>query len=276
MLTSLSVRIGESPRDKTKLAVPVETILEKAAEAGFRGISVRASAVNTESSYAQVQAFKSALDRVALSASMVTGNLALAQNSAQARDVLTDISPHLELAERLGATLVRVMLHTPEDIQAAQRAADEARERGVTLVQQCHWGSLAETVEQAVELARQVDRDNFGITLEPANLAACGSDYGMRAVQQLAPYLRNVYFQNIRLDGAGPVNFPTRARGDVGVRFVPVAADDGLDVADMLAGLQAVDYQGWFTIHQPLLPGQALDAAIHEAASFLRMHGILA
>lgn len=276
MRASLSVRIGESARDKTRLAVPVETIFAHAARAGFTGICVRASAINTESSAAQVRAIKRALDNLGLRASMVTGNFALAQNTVEARDVLWHITAHLDLAERLGAQLVRVMLHEPCDVSAAQRAADEADERGLTLVQQCHWGSLAETVEDAVELARRVGRDNFGITLEAANLAACGSDFGLRAVQKIAPYLRNVYFQNIRLDSAGPVNFPTRVRGDIGVRFVPLSADDGLDVAGMLAGLQAVDYQGWFTIHQPLLPGQVLDAAIEEGASFLRTHGILA
>jgi sugar phosphate isomerase/epimerase len=143
------------------------------------------------------------------------------------------------------------------------------------LVQQCRWGSLAETIDDAVALARKVDRENFGITLEPANLAACGSSFEAIAVQQLAPYLRNVYFQNIRLNADGPVNFPTRTRGDVRVRFVPLSAEGGLEVSGMLAGLKAVDYQGWFTIHQPLLVGQALDAAIEEAARFLRVHGIL-
>ena len=111
MRASLSVRIGESARDKTQLAVTVETILDQAAQAGFQGVSMRASVVNTDSSRLQVRALRDALYAAKLRVSMVTGNFALAQNNAQAPDVLTHITPHLDLAERLGAKLVRVMLH---------------------------------------------------------------------------------------------------------------------------------------------------------------------
>ena len=274
MLTALSVRIGESPRDKTRLAVPARTILARAAAAGFDGISVRASAVSIDSPIEEVVAFRSALDEFGLRASMVTGNLALAQNNAAAPDMLRNITPHLDLAQALGANLVRVMLHREDDIGFAQRAADEARERGLTLTQQCHWGSLAETVETAVALAQSVGRENFGLTLEPANLAACGSRYGAHEVALLAPYLRNVYFQNVALEADAPVRFPTRARGDVGVRFVPLASTLGLDVSGMLSGLAQARYDGWFTIHQPLLESQGLEDAIEDAAAFLRNAGV--
>ena len=183
MRTSLSVRIAESPRDKTKLAIPIETLLASASQAGFDGISVRASAVGIDASESEQMAFARSLQTHRLMASMVTGNLALAKNDHTAAAVLRHITPHLDLAERLQCTLVRVMLHTSDDVIDAQRAADEAAERGITLTQQCHWGSLAETADAAVELAQRIDRDNFGITFEPANLLACGGDCGAAAMR---------------------------------------------------------------------------------------------
>src|SRR4029453_13437880 len=99
----------------------------------------------------RVQAVRALLDREGLAVSMVTGNVALAANSADASRCLRHITPHLDLAERLGARLVRVMLEERSDLAAAQRAADEAAERGIGLAQQTHWGTLCETVDQALE-----------------------------------------------------------------------------------------------------------------------------
>ncbi|MEC7655467.1 MAG: TIM barrel protein, partial [Pseudomonadota bacterium] len=82
---------------------------------------------------------------------------------------------------------VRIMLQSEADIPHAQRAADEAAERGITLAQQTHWGTLCETVEESLDVVRRMDRQNFGITFEPANLLACGNDCGPGALRRLAP-----------------------------------------------------------------------------------------
>ncbi|MEE3093143.1 MAG: TIM barrel protein, partial [Pseudomonadota bacterium] len=120
---------------------------------------------------------------------MVMGNVPLAANNAEASNCLRNITPHLDLAERLGATLVRIMLQSEADIPHAQRAADEAAERGITLAQQTHWGTLCETVEESLDVVRRMDRQNFGITFEPANLLACGEDCGPDALRRLAPHI---------------------------------------------------------------------------------------
>ncbi len=270
MKTSLSVRIAEAPRDKTSLAVPAEQLMGAAVHAGFDALSVRASAVSVTSSVAEQRAFKNALSAHGLQASMITGNLALAQNNSAAPAMLRDIASHLDLAERLGARLVRVMLHGQEDVAWARRAADQAAERDITLTQQCHWGSLAETVDDAVQLAEQVGRRNFGITFEPANLLACGSDHGATALARLMPHLKNVYFQNVTLDPASTTSFATRSRGAVGVRFVPLFSEVGLDLLGLHASLREFGYAGWFTLHQPLLPEQSWDDALADAAAFVR------
>ena len=66
------------------------------------------------------------------------------------------------------------------DIPWAQRAADEAAERGIRLAHQSHTQSLFETVEGSIDVLKRVGRQNFGIIYEPANLDLCGQDYGVR------------------------------------------------------------------------------------------------
>lgn len=267
---SLSVRIAKSSSRKDKAEMPVEALAPLARAAGFAALSMRASALSVESPAERVSAVKAALDREGLAVSMVMGNVVLATNAPDAPASLRNIAPHLDLAQALACRLVRVMLQTEDDIPHARRACEEAAERGITLAQQTHWGTLAETVDEALDLVAAVGRANFGITFEPSNLMACGSAYGPDAIRRLAPHLVNVYVQNVRLDPAGTHRFPTRSRGVVTVRYLPLDDPAGVAVAPLIEALRLADYRGWLTVHQPLRDGQTVPDAIAEAARVFR------
>ena len=246
--------------------MPIDELAPLAAEAGFAGLSMRASAVSVDTPEPRVHEIRALLDRYGLSASMVMGNVPLAANSPDAPTCLRNITPHLELAERLGAALVRVMIQTAADIPFAQRAADEACERGVVLAQQTHWGTLAETVDETLDLMSRIDRPNFGVTFEPANLLACGDNYGPDAVRRLMPYLVNFYFQNIRLDPTGAHCFMTRTRGPVSLSYLPLDDPSGIEISPLIDVLRKCDYAGWVSVHQPLRDGQSVVDALAESA----------
>ena len=264
---SLSTRIAESASRKDVAEVPIEVLAPLAKAAGFNGLSMRASVVSVETPWERVAEVRGVLDRENMATSMVMGDIPLATNAPEAPQALRRITPYLDLAERLGGRLVRVMMHGADDIPHAQRAADEAAERGITLAHQTHWGTLCETVQGALDTMRRVGRENFGITFEPANLLACGEDHGSEAIARLAPHLVNVYFQNVRLDPDGPHVFKTWAKGTVPLGYVPLADPDGLSAQAMVEALEGVGYRGWVTVHQPLGDGQQVDGAIAEAAA---------
>jgi len=255
------------------LALAWPRLLDLAREAGFEGVSVRASAVSVTSPAAAQEAFAHGLRERDLRASMVTGDLALAINNADATKAIRRIRPHLALAKRLGARNVRVMLHEAADISVTRAACDSAGERGVTLLQQIHWGSLAETMEQAVQLADAVGHPSFGITYEPANLLAATGRVVPAEIGQLGHRLGNVYFQNICLDPESPLTFGAR-NGPVGVRFLPLGHEKGIDGPAIVTALGEAGYEGWFTIHQPLLAGESVEQAIAHAGRYVR--GLLA
>jgi sugar phosphate isomerase/epimerase len=215
---------------------------------------------------------KRLLDRNDLAVSMVTGDLALAANTGvDATNMVRNVTPYLDLAERLQARLLRVMLRSTGDIKYAQRAADEAAERSMTLAHQMHWGTLCETVEDALATVELINRPRgFGLTYEPANLLLCGDDWGPDAIRRLGPHTVNVYFQNIMLDPASPTTWPSFRRGPVHYRYVPFADPSGVDVRVVVATLKEIGYDGWFTVHQPLQPGQTVQEAAAEAASALK------
>lgn len=231
---------------------------------------MRASALSIDTPPDRVRAVRELLDREGLAVSMVMGNAALAVNSPDAPDCLRQIEPHLDLAQALGARLVRVMLHDLADIPHAKRAADAALQRGIALAHQTHWGTLCETVEEALDLVARIDRPNFGITYEPANLLACGGEFGPEAIRRLAPHLVNVYFQNVQLCATGAHTFRTRRRGPVALEYVPLDDTSAIDARPLIAALRARGYRGWITIHQPLRAGQSVEDAVAEAARVFR------
>lgn len=266
MKLSLSCRIAEASDRKDVAAVPIEVLAPLAAEHGFSGLSMRASAVSIDDPPARQRAVAACLKENRLAASMVMGNVALAANNSAAPDCLRNIAPHLDLADVLGAQLVRIMIQSEDDIVPAQRAADEAAERGITLAQQTHWGTLCETVDETLDLVARMSRSNFGITFEPANLLACGEDHGPEAIRRLAPHLVNFYFQNVQLDANGAHRFMTRTQGPVSLSYVSLGDSSGIAVAPLVEALRTAGYTGWVSVHQPLREQQTIQAAVAEAA----------
>jgi sugar phosphate isomerase/epimerase len=269
--TSLSVRIGESSDRKDVCAVPIEELVPLARRLGFAGVCMRASVASIGTPPERVAEVRELIERHGLAVSMATGDLEIAANtSTRATHHLRDIGPYLDLAERLGTRLHRTMLRSPADIPWAQRAADQAAERGIKLAHQMHWGTLFETVDDALEVVKLVNRPRgFGVTYEPANLLLCGTDWGRDAIKRLAPHLVNVYFQNIVLDESSPTSWPSFRRGPVRYRYVPFDDPSGTDIRVVLDALREAGYDGWFTVHQPLQPGQTVEAAATEAAETL-------
>ena len=213
MQLSLSVRIAETPQRKDCTAMAFEPLMQLAATLGYKGISMRASQASIDTPAAQVAAMKQLLDELGLAVSMCTGTVGLAANDDQATAPLRDITPHLDLAERFGCDLVRVMIKEADDIPWTRRAADIAHERGMRLVHQTHIRTLCETVAETLDVVHQVGRPNFGVTYEPSNLAICGDDYGPEALRQLGPHLFNVYLQNWHIHPEGSDDRWHQSRG---------------------------------------------------------------
>jgi hypothetical protein len=57
----------------------------------------------------------------------------------------------------------------------------------------------------------------------------------------------------------------TLTRGPISAGYVPLDDRSGIDLAAMITTLRDVGYDGWFTVHQPLQPGQAVEDAIRES-----------
>ena len=249
MYLSVSVRIVEATC-KTKLNVPAEEFIEIVKQGGASAICMRASGAGVEASPEQLQTLASKIASANLPVTMVTADYDVPLNNAEGPNSLRNIRPSLDVAEAFDCDLIRVCMKNETDIAFARQAAELAAERGIRLAHQCHTSSLFEEVDQILDVLKEIDRDNFGIIYEPANLLLNGQDYGVETLQRLAPHIMNVYVQNHRLDAEGPEVLDTYCRGPVRFHHLYLWEAGGVDFTQVFQGLRDIEYVGSFTIHQ--------------------------
>jgi len=270
MQLSLSVRIAEEFHSKEEASMPLGDLARLAKRCGYGALCMRASQVGVQSTPEAVEGAADCLAETGLAVSMVTGDFDTVYNNDNGPSALRDITPYLDLAKRLNAPRIRVAVKQESDITHAQRAADEAAERGIQLVHQCHTLSLFETVEGIERTLTAIDRPNFGLVYEPANLEICGQDYGPATIERLAKWVFNVYLQNQLLKPDGALTLPTWCAGDVSFNLIPVHAPGGVDFSLVFAGLKAIGYDGTVTVHQSAQPGETPEASAAGTVDFLR------
>jgi sugar phosphate isomerase/epimerase len=271
MKLSLSVRVGEKYTNKREAAISLDELANIAIATGYHAICMRPSQIGIHSRREEILLKARLLRQRGLRVSMVTGDFAIPENTDDAPQALRKIEPYLDLAEALDSHLVRVALRKDEDISWAQRAADTAKERGITLTHQCHNRSLFERIDETLDVLRRIGRDNFGLTYEPANLECCGQSYRRETLKRFAPHLVNVYLQNQRVYSAGQSVMKTWCCGDVSFDQIPLWDNRGIDFPGIIAALEELGYTGYVTVHQAALLTPQEDAG--RSAQYLRSIG---
>jgi len=249
MKLSLSVRIVESAC-KTRLHIPFQELVSVAKSCGYDAICMRASAGGVDSPMETLTGLRAIVEDAGLQVSMVTADVNVPLNNDRGPDSLRNIGPSLDVAEALGCNLIRVCLKRHDDIAFARTAAELAADRGIRLAHQCHTATLFEEVDSILNVFTEIDRPNFGLIYEPANLLLCGQSYAVDTLARLRPFLMNVYAQNHRLDPHGPESLTTFCRGQVRFHHLDPWDAGGVDFRAVFAGLQAIGYDQHFTIHQ--------------------------
>ena len=269
---ALSCRIAEGFLSKEEASMSFEALADLAVAAGYDAICMRASQIGVQSAPDAVSAARRILDDRGLVVTMISGDFDIVYNNANGPKCLRNITPYLDLTEALGASMIRVCIKEPDDIAHVRTAADAAAERGLKIVHQCHVQSLFETLDEIEQRVREIDRPNFGIIFEAANLEQCGQDYGSAAVKRLAPWIENVYLQNQRMNPAGAITLSTRVSGEVSIDLCEIHEPDGIDFSQVFDGLRTIDYGGPITVHQSAPENNDLTAleAATQTAAFIR------
>ena len=270
MKLSLSVRVAEAFDSKEESSMTIDEIIQLAKRHGYEALCMRGSQAGVHSPAEKVRDISVRIRAAGLAVSMITGDFAVPRNDEHGPDGLRNITPYLDLAQAFGADLIRICMKKDEDVPWAQKASDEARERGIRLAHQAHFASLFETVDGALRVLEAVGRPNFGIIYEPANWLICGQDYGPETFRELKPYLFNVYVQNHRLREGGDATLKTWTRGRVGLDHIGLWEPGGVDFAGVFAALHEIGYRGYVTVHQAFAGIMPIETAVKRSAEYLR------
>ncbi|MBI4219473.1 MAG: sugar phosphate isomerase/epimerase [Chloroflexi bacterium] len=270
MQLSLSTRVAEAPKRKDLALMKLGEIAGLARDAGYAALCMRASQLGVASTTSELRASRKLLDSLKLRVSMVTGNIDVPANNERAGMALREIEKHCDVAEALGADLIRIGMKAHTDIPWARWACDLAAERRIRLAHQCHTCTLFETVEMSLQVVREVGRPNFGIIYEPSNLLICGQDYGVETIRALAPFMFNVYLQNMWNHPEGMSTIETWINGPMKFDLVPFGDPRGIDFGIVFDGLSEVGYEGFVTVHHNVADGLDIAAGVRQFADYLR------
>lgn len=269
-MLSMSVRVAESFKNKRESSMTVGELAALARANGYSALCMRASTAGIHSPPSTVERCAATVREAGLTVSMVTGDFVVPKNNEEGPRGLRNITPYLDLAEAFGTTLIRICMMKDEDVCWAQKAADEAAERGIRLAHQSHCASLFETVDGSMDVLQRVGRDNFGLIYDPANWLVADEDYGAATVRRLAPHIFNVYTQNHHLSPHGAGILQTWKRGTVRVDHIGVWEEGGVRFEEVFAALAEVGYRGCVTVHQAFEGIMTVDEAVRHSAEYLR------
>ena len=270
MKMSLSVRVAEAFHNKEQTTKTIEELITVARSTGYEALCMRASQAGVHSPAERVKEVSRKIKDAGLAVSMITGDFAVPNNNEQGPGCLRRIGPYLDLAQSFGSDLIRVCMKKEEDIQWAQRAADEARERKIRLAHQSHCASLFETVDGSEKVLRAINRPNFGLIYEPANWFVIDEPYGRETVKRLGPHIFNFYIQNHRVGPTGKDYLETWKNGRIALDHIGVWEQGGLDSATVFAGLHEIGYGGFITVHQAFGNIMPVEDAVKRSIQFLR------
>ena len=240
MKLSISGRLFEV--DYTYCELSIEEFVTLAKNIGYHGVELRKTQVSLETPAQEVAKIRQIVERAGLEVTCITTR----GISLKDRESFELFQRYVSLAEVLGCKLIK----TGGDIPWVQRAADYAAEHGIVLAGNNHIGTPFETVSSTLKYLRRVDRKNYRLIYDPANLFVAQEEYGPETIRKFADYICYVTVQcpkRVSLE-QGDHLFQykgfTYRQGLPGEQAVP-------DFASVFQGLHQIGYNGWVSVIRP-------------------------
>ena len=266
MPIALSAITTEGARTSTSIA-NLKTFVEfikLATDLGFDGIHMRGSLAGLQTPLGELYAQAKLIKEAGLRVSSVVPDFDVPINNARAPNCLRNMKPYFNFAEIFDCDMIRVGLKSEADIPWAQRAADEAAERKLRLTHHNEGNTMFETFDLTMKTLKAINRPNFGIIYDEAQLIANTPNYQesqiVEQIRQMGPWIWEVFCKN---NNGGP--------GEKGGRpETQLTASGGVNYEKVFEGLYAIDYKGWLTTHNKRdAYGGDEDLAARKAFEFL-------
>ncbi len=238
MKFSLSGRIIEV--DYKYCQMDVGQFGELAKQAGYDAVELRRTQINAETTPDEVRQMAEALAGSGIGVSRIPAG------SVKDAESLKALGKFADMAKELGCPYLAVGY---EEIPWIQKAADFLKERGLAIVIQVHTGGPFETPELALKTLKEINRDNFGLMYDPANVHEKDIDY-IQPIEQLADHLFILSVQDIaRAESEAETVWEHEGRRYKKHLF---GAPGGLDFPGVFDALKKINFDGYVTVIEPI------------------------
>ena len=195
-------------------------------------------------------------------------------DDAEAARQLEALDRYLALADTFDCPVLRVwpdtmgkkILEDPTDAQIERaatwlaRCTDRAAASGRTIGLEMH---LALSADVAIldRLFAQVDRPNLAAIYDPGNICLAKLPHGADVVRRLGSRIVHVQLKDVSRSRPTPAHLAGEPTVRYGGDFDLLFGEGELDLPPILAALDEVGYQGWFSVECHALPRPNLDSA---------------
>jgi len=240
MKLSLSGRLFEV--DYTYCELSIEEFVTLAKNIGYHGVELRKTQVSLETPAQEVAKISQIVERAGLEVTCITTR----GISLKDRESFELFQRYVSLAEALGCKLIK----TGGDIPWVQRAADYAAEHGIVLAGNNHISTPLEMVSSTLKYLQAIDRDNYRLIYDPANLFVAQEDYGPETICKLADYICYVTVQCPKRVSLEQGDHLFQYKGFTYRQGLP--GEEGVpDFASVFHGLYQIGYNGWVSVIEP-------------------------
>ena len=216
--------------------------LQLASDAGFDGVDLRSDQLSPSLPRERIDEVKELCAKLGLEVAALNAR-------GIAGDAKAELAKLLELAQELGCGRIRVS----GDVAAIQDAADMAAAYGIRLGTQMHTNGPCETVALARETLAEIDRPNFGVVIEPANLYMAGDAFTAENFSLIADSIFWCHVQSLVVAPVDqtPTKLKLRSGKEVGYTRVPIRENTGCDMPAFFAALKGVGFDDYVNCLEP-------------------------
>lgn len=239
---------------------PIENALTAAAANGYEAVELQAiSHMKIGTKIQKLKATKSMMSDLGLILAGVYTPVwnRHCQENQEFEKQFEDYRQYLDMAHELESPWIKIGAGGPSPDYATDKyfhnssswlknAADLARNAGMNILVEIHFNTLVETVSSTLKLIHLVDRRNFGLIYDAANLYVANDNSIFESIRTLKPYIQHVHLKDVKeIDNKNiPGIFSFRNRNYA----IQIFGDGEVDNETAIKALEDIGYDGFVSV----------------------------
>lgn len=238
MKISLSGRVIEI--DYKYCEISVFDFLKLAKRVGYEAVEFRPTQINYNTSDEDLNSYKKMIDELGLEVSCI-----IASGVDEKDKSFSILTKYVDIAKLFNCSFIKTW---NKNIEWLRIASEHLNKFDINLMVQNHTGGPFETVDGIIRALKEINKSNFGLQYDAANIYLAQNDYGIETIKKLHRNIFQVSIQNIAKVGSKE-EAEEEYKGYYYKRW-PLGKEGGLDYNSVFQGLKEIGFDGYITINE--------------------------